>query len=267
MQRIKYILYILPIIIIIIAFQNIMKKEAVLVCYGKLKPETINGYRYVILESHHYLESNVRVFKSQNKQVFAYFSLGEVNENAPHYNALKEHTLGKNTIWNSHYLDLKNPVTRNIILEVTDSIFKKGFDGIFMDNFDNYTQFGPQNDQREGIITLLKELKAKYPNKLFLQNAGLELVPETHSYICGVAFESVASDYQFDTQIYQLRKETQYNERYASIKQMQSKWNVPVICIEYADTKNLKESIQKRMDSTDFDYFIGKIDLQTLPKF
>jgi len=39
------------------------------------------------------------------------------------------------------------------------------------------------------------------------------------------------------------------------------------MCIEYADSKKVADAIKKRMDSTDFEFFIGKIDLQTLPKF
>lgn len=267
MRRIKYLLYCLPILIILIAFQYTMKKENVLVCYGKLKPESIEGFTTVILESNHYTISEIQNFKTKNKRVFAYFSLGEVNENAPHYLALKAHTLGKNEIWNSYYLDLKNEQTREIILQVIDSILKKGFDGIFMDNFDNYTSFGNQKEQRSGIIALLKEIKSKYPKKLFLQNAGLELIPETHQFICGVAFESVASDYQFSTKKYQLRAEKDYKIRFAAIQKMHKQYSTPVMCIEYADSKKVADAIKKRMDSTDFDFFIGKIDLQTLPKF
>ncbi|MEN9336029.1 MAG: hypothetical protein RLZZ500_1016 [Bacteroidota bacterium] len=267
MQRIKFLLLFIPVILIIIAFNYTMRKESVLVCYGKLKPETVQGYHYVILESNHYLASNIRVFKAQNKKVFAYFSMGEVNENAPHYTELKDHTLGKNEIWNSYYLDLNTPKTREIILHVIESIFQKGFDGIFMDNFDNYAQFGPLKSQKAGIIALLKELKAKYPEKLFLQNAGMDLLQETHPYICGVAFESIASDYQFPTKTYRLREAKQYQMLVTTIQKMQAELKVPVVFIEYADQKVLADQIHQRIDTTDFEFFIGKIDLQTRPNF
>ena len=72
-----------------------MKKSNVLVCYGKLNPESVKGYKYVIVESKHYFPSNIRVLKAQNTKVFAYISLGEVNANAPHFNELKKKYLRK----------------------------------------------------------------------------------------------------------------------------------------------------------------------------
>lgn len=244
-----------------------MRKDSVLVCYGKLNPETTKGYKYLIVESKHYFPSSIRVFKSQNEKVFAYISLGEVNENAPHYEELKKLTLGKNKIWNSHYLDLSKKKTIETLMLIVDEIFEKGYDGLFLDNFDNYTIHGPQKDQKAGIIELMQLIKKKYPKKMFIQNAGLDLLSDTNSYVDAVAVESVATDYDFKTKKYGLKKQDQFEKYISELDKIHETFKIPVIIIEYADSLALVSQIKDRLDDSKHDYFIGNIDLQNLPKF
>lgn len=244
-----------------------MKKNNVLVCYGKMKPEAIKGYKYVIVESKHFFPSNIRVMKSQNEKVIAYISLGEVNANAPHYNELKQHTLGKNKIWNSYYLNLESEKTIQTLIEIIDELFNKGYDGLFLDNFDNFTIHGPQKDQKDAIVNLLKKIKEKYPKKIFIQNAGLDLVPETSKYVNAIAIESVASEYSFKTKSYNLRDKKEFEAYYSRIQLINETYKIPLILIEYADSNKLMNQIVERIEDSNCDYFIGSIDLQTLPKF
>ena len=267
MQRIKFLFIIFPLILVINSFQNDMPKNNVLVCYGKMKPELVKGYKYVILESQNYLPSNIRVLKSQNKKVFAYISLGEVNVNALHYNQLKNNTLGKNKIWNSYYLDLNSQKTKDILMTIIDEILSKGYDGLFLDNFDNYTIHGTQSDQKEAVINLLKMIKEKYPNKSFIQNAGLDFVNETAPYIDAIAIESIATNYSFKEKKYSLREITEYESRMNRLVSISSTYNKPILLIEYANTTILAEQIEKRIENSNFEYFIGSIDLQTIPNF
>jgi hypothetical protein len=232
-----------------------------------MKPESITGYKYVILESKHYFASNIRVIKSQNEKVFAYISLGEVNANAPHFTELKKHTLGKNTIWNSYYLDLKSDKTIETLMTIIAEDFANGYDGLFLDNFDNFTVHGPQKDQKDAIVSLLKKIKEKYPKKIFIQNAGLDLVDETSKFVDAIAVESVASDYNFKDKSYKLRDKAQFEAAYNRIEQTKKTYKIPMILIEYADSKKLASQIEDRIESSKYDHFIGNIDLQSLPKF
>lgn len=267
MRHTKYLLLIIPLIFIFNSFRKDMRKDSVLVCYGKLNPETTKGYKYLIVESKHYFPSNIRVFKSQNEKVLAYISLGEVNENAPHYDDLKKLTLGKNKIWNSHYLDLSKKKTIETLMLIVDELFEKGYDGLFLDNFDNYTIHGPQKNQKAGIIELMQLIKKKYPKKMFIQNAGLELLPDTNSSVDAVAVESVATDYDFKTQKYGLKKQDQFEKYLSELDKVHLAYKIPVIIIEYADSERLVTQIKERLDNSKHDYFIGNIDLQTVPKF
>ena len=267
MQLIKILLYILPSILTNTPLQSTVKKSTVLVCYGKVKPESIKGYTYVILESLNYTSQQIKTIKAQNSKVFAYISLAEVNVHAPHYKILKKHTIGKNENWDSYYLNLKSIKTQETLLNIVDKTLSKGFDGLFFDNIDNFTVFGPQKDQKKDLVNVLKKIKEIYPKKEFIQNAGLDLIPETAAYINAIVIESVASNYSFKDKSYNLRDNNEFNNQLSRLKSINENTKIPIILIEYADSKKLFDQIVEKIESSKFEYFIGSIDLQSIPKF
>ena len=267
MRLIKILCFLLPALLVTNFMTNDMKKSTVLVCYGKMKPELIKGYHYVILEATQYTEKDVKIFQSQNDKIFAYISLGEVNQYATHYKELKKNTIGKNAIWNSYYLDLKSPKTITVLMAIVDEMFTKGYDGLFLDNIDNFTIHGPQKEQKEELVQLLKKIRQKYPNKQFIQNAGLDLVAETAASINAIAIESVATDYNFTNKKYGLRDQNHFESQMNRLKLVNETYKIPVLLIEYSDSEQLSEQVMDRIAASEFEYFIGNIDLQHVPTF
>lgn len=266
MRLIKMFLFILPSILTAHP-TGAVGKSTVLVCYGRLNPEDIKGYDYVILEAQFYNVYEIRKIKSQNEKVLAYISIGEVNEHAPHFRELKDYTSGKNEIWNSYYLDLKSEKTVSTLLRIIDQTFQKGYDGFFLDNVDNYTTWGAQPKQKDDLIQFLKTLSEKYPDKVWIQNAGVELVDQTAPYVDALVVESVATNYTFDDKTYKLRPESDYKAYASKLTDISKKHNLPVILIEYADSEKLYKQVLHRIKPLGFDYFIGSIELQTIPTF
>lgn len=242
-------------------------QSSVFFCYGKLDPLDVKGYSYVVIESKNYSIPDVKKFKKLNGNVLAYISLGEVNSQAKYYNLLKNNTLGKNENWDSYYLDLKSPETVQTLFSIIDQILADGYDGLFLDNIDNFCSFGFQKDQKAEIVQFMTDLNARYPNHIFIQNAGLELVEKTSELVDALVIESVASDFTFDDKAYKLRNQTEYDKYIRKLHQIRRKYKLPVILVEYADTQSLHDEIVKRIDRTGFLYFIGSIDLQGIPKF
>lgn len=243
------------------------QKNSVLVCYGKIEAAKIKGYEYVILEEKNFNKDEISLIKKNNKKVVAYISLGEVNANASHYNLLKNNTLGKNKNWNSHYLDLKSEKTTIVLMRMIKKSLDKGFDGMFLDNIDNYGSFGPQKSQRKELVALISKIKKQYPNHLLIQNSGAELIKETYNDVDALLFESVATNFSFTDNVYQLREEFDYQSYIKRLKQLQFTYKLPILLVEYADTALLNAAVVKRLSATNFNYFIGKIDLQSLPIF
>jgi len=267
MQHIKLFLCVLPSLLGFEVFAGNLQKPNVFFCYGKLNPVEIKGYDYVILESKHYNVSDIKKIKKLNGKVLAYISLGEVNSQSKYFNELKDITLGKNENWDSYYLDLKSDSTVQVLFSEVDRMLSDGYDGLFLDNIDNFTTFGFQKNQKSEVVSFIEKLNAKYPQHFILQNAGIELIDATHEFIDGVVVESVASNYSFSDNTYKLRDEKEYNEYVKKLNQLRRKYKFPILLVEYADSLELYNDIEKRISKTNFLYFIGVIDLQNFPIF
>lgn len=268
MRLIKLFLFLLPSVITGQPDTRHDAKSSFLVCYGRLDPASVKGYRLVILEAAHYKAHEIRLMKKNNDCVLAYISLGEVNEHARHFDKFKNNISGKNTTWNSHYLDLTKTSTTKLLLDMMAAEYEKGFDGFFLDNLDNFGSFGPQKEQKQHLFDLLSQMRNQWPEKQLVQNAGLEMITETAALVNGVIVESVATDYSFEHRMYRLRKPDSAFESYARRLQEVAKMHqLPVYVIEYAHSQKLKQQVKERLAPFQLEYFIANIDLQTLPKF
>lgn len=266
MQRIKILLVIVPLLILFNSFQDNMEKSNVLFCYGKINPSLVKDYKYAILESKNFTKKDVTKMRSQNDKVFAYISLGEINQYSSHFASLQKYTIGKNNIWNSYYIDLTSKKANEILMKMVDELFSFGYDGLFLDNIDNFTIYGPQKDQTKNVIDLIKQIKEKYPKKMFIQNAGLDLAEETSRYIDIIAIESIATSYDFKSKTCNLSELAMFESKLDRINSISGTYSIPFILIEYADSYELAEKVKKRIGETGYPVFIGNIDLQTFPK-
>ncbi|SCY17924.1 Glycoside-hydrolase family GH114 [Nonlabens sp. Hel1_33_55] len=239
-----------------------------LICYGDFYPNTVSGLDYVVVEPQLFSPEDVSLLKTQNKKVLAYISLGEVNAAAVHYQEIKKETLQYNEIWNSYVIDIAAPQTREALFSlIEEHLAVKKFDGLFLDNLDNYTSFGPTPNNKAALVSFLKELKVRFRESVLMQNAGLQIVDATEPYIDIVAVESVASDYNFETQQYQMRSNDGFEERLNSTVEIRDTYNLPILLIEYADSQKLRTEILNRLKPYQFDVFVGQIDLQKIPEF
>lgn len=267
MLHINLQIWLLPIVFLFSMNSLQNDNNNVLFCYGKVKPSQIKNYSYVILESAQFSSLEIKNIKKTNKNVIAYVSVGEINKTSKYFTELKNLTLGKNKNWESYFLDIKSEKTKKILIASIQEGFDKGFDGMFLDNIDNYSKFGPQKEDNKELVQFLKLLSERFKNKVFIQNAGIEFLPETNKYIDGVVVESVASDYSFSDKKYALRAELDFNARMKTITDAAAKYKTKFILVEYADSKVLYNKIVNRLSKYNFNFFVGKIDLQTIPNY
>ncbi|MGV9002847.1 endo alpha-1,4 polygalactosaminidase [Flavobacterium sp.] len=267
MLHINFYTWLLPLVFISSMIGVQKDNNDVLFCYGKVKPSQIKNYNYVILESAQFSSVDIKLIKKTNKNVLAYVSIGEINKTSKYFKDLKNLTLGKNKNWDSYFLDIKSEKTKKVLIGAVQESINKGFDGMFLDNIDNYSKFGPQKDDDKQVVQFLKLLSEKFKNTIFIQNSGIDFLPQVSNYIDGVVVESVASDYSFSTKKYGLRTETDFNARIKTINDAAAKYKTKFILVEYADTKLLFDKIAVRLSKFNFNFFVGKIDLQTIPNY
>ena len=240
---------------------------SVFISYGELNPDKIRGYKYVIIESEHFTAFDVKRLKENNQVVLGYLSLGEVSSTRYYFESIKEKTLGKNKVWDSYYLDLTDESTQKAILGLIAKMDKKGFDGLFLDTVDAFSEWGPYPERGDVFVEMLASIKSEFPDFYLMQNAGLSLIPKSKKYINSVAIESVASDYSFDAKEYKIRKSRDFYQKLALLKSVKSQHDLSIVLIEYADTQKLYNRIKHEIAPLKWDYFIGNIELQSMPSF
>lgn len=241
--------------------------ENILICYGKVDVTQIKNYDLLILEPNHYTKKEITLLKKFNTKVIAYISLTEVNKNARNYNDFEKVILKDNLNWNSSYIDLKNKYAQNLIKTQVKKLIEKGFNGLFLDNIDNVGLHGPHPEMKLELVSIIKFINKNYPDIYIVQNSGLDVLEETHSYIDHIAKESVFTDYNFQKKEYKLRAKKDYSVLFKQLKTLGKKYKKPIFCIEYTDSLRLKTKILRRIKRANFSCFIGTIDLQAIPNY
>ncbi len=267
MRLTKYIVVLAGILLIVGYTLKQENRSGVLVCYGKLNPDKIRGYQYVILESDLYSTFDVKLIKKQNELSIAYLSVGEVSPHRSYYSAIKGKTLGKNQIWESYYLDLNDLETREVLFQQVDKIIAKGFEGLFLDTVDAFGTWGPLKDQAGAYISFIAELKNRFPSLHIMQNSGYTLLDKSNEYINSIAIESIYTDYDFKKSHYRMRDEKSQKERVDILRDVNSKYDIPVIVIEYVRTEKMRKKLQDKITNSKWHFFVGQIDLAELPTF
>ncbi|CAM1363908.1 endo alpha-1,4 polygalactosaminidase [Tenacibaculum xiamenense] len=266
MLHYKYLILLLS---SILSFKSFANLKNVFLCYGKVPVHEIRNYTYVIVEASHYTAGEVAVLKQYNRYVICYISLGEVNKFTSFYEQAKPFVLsGKNKVWDSYYLDLeKKPLQKILLKDIKEKIQMKGFDGLFLDNIDNYGIYGTQKHLKKHLIAFIRDIKNAFPTIFLMQNAGLDLIEATHESINAIAIESIITSYSFDERKYQFRDRKEFKRKAIKIKEIEKKYNLPFIVIEYMNSDKGKNKILRKLKKFKWEIFVGQIDLQSKPTF
>lgn len=267
MRHIKFLLFLLPLLFHSKALYGQDLGRELFICYGKIDPALVAGYGLVILESQHYSANEILEFKKNNLKVVGYLSLAEVHSSSDFFQTLEPYTSGENKNWNSNYIHLNDPKARDILLQVVSSKMEMGIDGLFLDNLDNVSPWGPRPEDKAGLIDLVKKIRQQHPSILLVQNAGLFLIKDLRKFTDSVLVESVFTDYDFGANKYAVRKKEDARSRANEIARLRSKWKIPFYIVEYARSQTMKDNAVKELETLDCPYFIANIDLQTTPIF
>ncbi|MFD1735146.1 putative glycoside hydrolase [Bacillus salitolerans] len=180
----------------------------------------------VIIEPYHYTKEQIEFIQSKGTLVFGYISTMEVaNWNKTLVEKLRptDYFYRNNEkvyfpAWDSYLMDITSEHYREILTgEVEAQVAKKGFDGIFLDTVgdiddQHYHDQALLKEQRTGLKQFLASIKELYPNKLLIQNWGIDtLMTTTAPYVDGIMWENfnykhVAKDEWSLTKVNELKK-------------------------------------------------------------
>ncbi len=182
--------------------------EAFYVDYAYNVPtDIITSHSRVIV--HPQAQVDLVAAKSAGTTVYGYISVGELGADAPHRAAALQLGLplrGKNPIWNSDLLDLRDGRWATFLVEtVARAAAEKGLSGFFLDTLDSIEIAGTAaeiEEQRVGLVALIKKLKATYPQLPIIVNRGFSTLPQLVGVAQGLLVESVYSAYDFGAKRY-----------------------------------------------------------------
>ncbi|WP_379970561.1 endo alpha-1,4 polygalactosaminidase [Ectobacillus sp. sgz5001026] len=186
----------------------LLKTKNFTIYYGAANAKAIqklSTYSTVVIEPYAFTKDQITQLKKSGTKVLGYVSVMELeaqnkakvtDSDYYYYNGSKMQI----PQWNTYIMDITNAHYRSVILtKVNEQVAQKGLDGVFLDtvgDIDDYFYDKPidQTKIRGGYVALLKEMKAKYPSLLLMQNWGFDTIKTTSlPYIDAVLWEDFNS--------------------------------------------------------------------------
>lgn len=202
---------------------------------------------------------------------YAYLSVVEVARDATYRNevaARKIPLLGKNDIWQGDLADVAQPAWADFVVNTLAArAAQQGFGGFFLDTADSVELLEKKFPQRgtafrDGLLLLIKQLKAKFPQHKIILNRGFPMLARLTGSVDGVLVESVFQKYDFAAKRY-VPEAKEGTEWLLNILRTIHKAGLPVYVVDYVDPadKQLAEATARRIAAEGFVPFISTVEL------
>jgi len=116
--------------------------------------------------------------------------------------------IAKNPDWQTEVMDITSPAWMDFIIEdLAASAIAKGYDGFFLDTLDSVeliTVKAPAKEKstRAALVSLITQLRKRFPEKRIILNRGFSVVQETAPKIDGVLIEGLYQTWDLQRKVY-----------------------------------------------------------------
>jgi uncharacterized protein (TIGR01370 family) len=166
------------------------------VYYGEGRADALARYNLAIIQPNTLGGEELAALKARGTLAVAYLSIGESDDDT---RVQPDWILGKNTNWDSSFMDARKPGWQELVLADAQNIIDAGFDGLFLDTVDTAELYP---DTGAAMILLIGRLRKAFPDHLLIQNRGLTLLDRTAQYVDADMIEDLTTSYDFDHQTY-----------------------------------------------------------------
>ncbi len=220
------------------------KLNSIALYYGDHIPTAeLHAFDVAVVEPDH--DFDPRKFNRPRSQAFAYISIGEVESTRDFFKKIpKKWFISYNPVWKADVPDQSNPKWRQFYIDnVITPLWEKGYRGFLLDTMDSYhlVDKKKRKAQYQGLLTLLKAIKEKYPEAKLIFNRGFEFLPEIHQLVYAVAAESLYGRWNQSKVRYEhvSEKDRHYLlEQFKKVKQ----FGLPAISIDYVAPNKRSEA-------------------------
>ncbi|AOY00817.1 bifunctional glycoside hydrolase 114/ polysaccharide deacetylase family protein [Jeongeupia sp. USM3] len=170
---------------------------------------------------------------------FAYVSIGEVSADRSYAKALPQGwILGRNPAWGGVIVDQSQPEWPAFVVErMVTPLWQQGYRGLFLDTLDSWVGLAKtpaaRQAQADGLVRVIRAIKARYPEIRLIANRGFEVMPQIHDALAGVAFESLYQGWDQGSKRYRSVSDADRAWLRQQLKPIVDDYKLPVIAIDY----------------------------------
>jgi len=215
--------------------QRIRAIRDYVVYYGKGQAEALTNYGLAIVQPDTLTPEELAIVHKSATLVVAYLSVGEAEPERAWYTdgrVDQAWILGKNENWGSFFVDASQPGWQKLMVDLAGEFIRQGFDGIFLDTVDTVDIY-PKT--KPGMLALIRQLRAAYPQALLVMNRGFSVVKEVASDLDAVMFEDLSTTYNFESQQYGYADDSATALAMATLSQ---NTGMPILALDYAPPDN-----------------------------
>lgn len=169
------------------------------VYYGHNKNynDLLVNYDLAIVQPNTLSAAEIQTLHQQGVKLVAYITIGEIDGTTT--GLPKNWVLGTNPNWGSKYANANAADFRETIYRQAQDILSFGFDGFFLDTLDTVDLFP---DTAKGMVTIVQELRQRFPEAIIVQNRGFAVLANTAKFVDALMFEDFSTTYDFNSQKY-----------------------------------------------------------------
>ena len=193
-------------------------------------------------------------------ELLAYLSIGEIHPSRHYFRSFPaQWRVGENTAWGSVVVDQSRPEWPEwIMANAVRPLWKAGYRGFFLDTLDSF-QLVAKDDasrkaQTDGLVRVVRAIKAEFPEAKLIFNRGFEILPEAHALAYAVAAESLYQGWDAGAQRYKEVGENDRNWLLGQLNRVKNEYRLPVLSIDYVAPGNrpLARQTSKRIADLGF---------------
>lgn len=199
----------------------------------------------LVIDAEYFSKEEIGKLHKTNKKIYSYLSIGSLENFRRDYEEYKGLALGEYENWKEEmWVSVSNPKWRKRLVKKAKDFYKKGVDGLFLDNADVYYHYKTK-DVYQGLLSILENLSSL--KKPLIINGGDVFIKEAiknnelKQYVYGVNQENVFTATDFERKIY-YKNSPDAIKYYKEYLKICKDYGLKVYLLEYgADEKMMKE--------------------------
>ena len=260
------------VLLMVTGFSYAASLPAVALFYADHPPlDELHAFDVAVVDPDHQgLDPNA--YRRPSSELFAYVSVGEVRSEKPYFSQIPANWLiGQNGNWGSYVIDQSASGWADFYADhVIAPLWAKGYRGFFLDTLDSYQLVAKTPEvrarQEAGLISVVREIKKRWPDAKLIFNRGFEILPQVHDDVWMVAAESLYQGWDAKQGKYTAVNEADRNWLVTRLHTVQTQYHLPVLVIDYVapNQRDLARKTAARIRDTGFIPYVTDADLDML---